>query len=343
MSMANLPSVNSSSSPRFTFWITIGSIVMVVVGLYFVFPYTFGYGLEKISLASMCYQLWHAYGDWEHGMMVLPIVIWLSWRLRKELAALPICGAHSGLAITMFALFCFWIGYRTDIQYVGFVSAQILISGLIIWFLGWQQMRKLLFPWLFLTFMWPFLFLDSIIAFPLRMVMAEMSYHFLNLIGLDTIRVGSAIVSAPDAAQGLAAGARFEVDIADPCSGIRSLFALTMVSSLYGHLTMQKGWQVTALFLSAFPLAILGNFVRIMLLTFGVLAFGTDFAIGTLENPSAYHMAAGFVVFAVALLGMVAVADLLRRIGGWMERKVLKTNTHATEAPATTERTNFDY
>jgi hypothetical protein len=78
-------------------------------------------------------------------------------------------------------------------------------------------------------FAWPFVFLDQYVSFPLRLFMSSVSGHFLNLVGVPTVREGTAILSAADPATGLEIGKRFSVDIADPCSGIHSLFALTMV------------------------------------------------------------------------------------------------------------------
>ena len=181
------------------------------------------------------------------------------------------------------------------------------IVGLILWLLGWDMMKALAFPYIFLMFSYPFYFLDNIISFPLRGVMCELSQGFLNLVGVDTMRVGTALVSAPDYVAGLKQGERFALDVANPCSGIRSLFALMMVSALYGHLTLQKTWQKWAMFLISPALAVAGNFARMLMLTFGTILLGSGVAIGTEENPTTYHMAAGFFVFVVALGGMVAV------------------------------------
>jgi exosortase len=173
-------------------------------------------------------------------------------------------------------------------------------------------------------FAYPFYFLDNIISFPLRGVMCELSQGFLNLIGVDTMRVGTALVSAPDYAAGLKQGERFALDVANPCSGIRSLFALMMVSALYAHLTLDKTWQKLVLFALSPALAVAGNFARMLMLTFGTILMGSGVAIGTEENPTTYHMAAGFFVFVVALGGMVAVGWVLQ---GGLAKAWKKWNT----------------
>jgi exosortase len=234
--------------------------------------------------------------------------------------------------VVLAALGLYWIGYKVDITIVGFMSLQLMIGGLILWLLGWDMMKALAFPYIFLMFSYPFYFLDNIISFPLRGVMCELSQGFLNLVGVDTMRVGTALVSAPDYVAGLKQGERFALDVANPCSGIRSLFALMMVSALYGHLTLEKTWQKWMMFLISPALAVAGNFARMLMLTFGTILLGSGVAIGTEENPTTFHMAAGFFVFVVALGGMVAVGWILQ--GGLVKAwKKWNTPVEIPEAP----------
>jgi exosortase len=178
---------------------------------------------------------------------------------------------------------------------------------------GWAVFRILLFPWAFFIFAWPVPFLDPIIAFPLRMVMSTMASHLLPLLGVACLQNGTGLLSPADVLNNIPVGARFHIDIADPCSGIRSLFALLMFSALFGYLFLPRLWQQWLIFLSAFPLAILGNLARVVMLVFGSIWFGSEFAIGTTEQPSWFHEDCGFLVYAVALGAEVLLASLLTR------------------------------
>jgi len=165
--------------------------------------------------------------------------------------------------------------------------------------------------WVLFGLTWPWIFLIEPVSVPLRMVMTQLTAGFLELIGEDIVRRGTTIVSAPTPE--LEAGARFSLKVSAACSGLRSLFALCMVSLLYGYLSLEKGWQRFVLMLSAFPFAILGNFVRMVLLYVGTLAAGSEFAIGRGEHdPSPYHIGAGIVVFVVALGAMMVLVRVLR-------------------------------
>jgi exosortase len=257
--------------------------------------------------------IWKNNPEWEHCWLVPLFALGLVVYRRKALAALPVSGSWLGLAALLGTLFVYWVGYLADNIYVGYAAMLGFIGSLVLWFLGWQWLKAISFPIAFLAFMFPLPFMDNFLAFPLRIFMSTVSVGFLNLIGLPCLHQGTAIVSTPDFAAGLAAGERFAVDVADPCSGIRSLFALMMVSALYGFIAMDKSWQKWAVFLASVPLAVAGNFARIIMLTIGTIALGPETAIGTLEEQTTFHMLSGFLVFAVALGGMLGVGWLLQR------------------------------
>ena len=300
-----------------TLWVEVAVAFAVVIGLYGFIPYNFGFESKARSVFEMLQRFWSdpSTADWHHGMIVPLISVGLILHRAKELEKVVIQPSGWGVLGVVAALALFWVGYKIDITIVGFLSLQMMIGGLILWLFGWEMMKAVAFPYAFLMFAYPFYFLDTIVAFPLRGLMCQMSQFFLNLVGVDTLRVGTALVSAPDYAKGLAQGQRFALDVATPCSGIRSLFALMMVSALYAHLTLQKGWQKWVLFLLSPALAVLGNFARMVMLTLGTILLGSAVAIGTEEHPTTFHMAAGFFVFVVALGGMVGVSRILQGIG----------------------------
>lgn len=284
----------------------------VFFGLFAWFPYASGYGAHRVHMFKFMDFVWKS-PEWEHCWLVPFAVAGLVFYRRKSLAVLPLEGAWTGLAALVGALFIYWVGYLADNIYLGYVSMLAFVAACILWLLGWKWVKALAFPVAFLAFMFPLPFMDNFLAFPLRTLMSSVSVTFLNAVGLPCLQSGTAIVSAPDFTAGLAAGGRFAVDVADPCSGIRSLFALMMVSALYGYIAMDRPWQKWAVFLSSIPLAVAGNFARIIMLTLGTVTLGAETAIGSLEEPTVFHMASGFLVFGVALGGMLLFGWLLQR------------------------------
>lgn len=287
-------------------------ICVAALALLLTVPYYLGYTDARQSIAAYLPQAW-SMEQWQHCWLVLPAIAFIVYQQRASLSSLPLKGSWLGLPAMGFGLLFYFVGFRVDNVYFGYAAIQILIPSTILWLVGWQVFWKLAFPVAFLVFAWPLFFLEERITFPLRVVMSNASAFVLNGLGIDVVRQGTGLISAPDPQLGVPAGARFSVDVADPCSGIRSLFALMMVSALYGHFTLKTWWQKWVLFLCSIPLAVAGNLVRILTLTLGTIAFGADFAIGkhALTDPSWFHMGAGYLVFAVALGGMVIIGWLL--------------------------------
>jgi exosortase len=159
---------------------------------------------------------------------------------------------------------------------------------------GRGSFRVLFFPITFLLLMIPLNFLDERVGFPLQQLMARSSTGILNLLGIETTRIGTGIYSRV-----------FHFDVAAPCSGIRSLMALTTVTAAYAYVTQQVQWKRWVLFLSAMPLAVLGNIARVTSIALVAEVYGQEVA------GKAYHDYSGFIVFAVAISTMVIIGLML--------------------------------
>ena len=73
-----------------------------------------------------------------------------------------------------------------------------MLIGSILWLFGWEWFKASFFYLAFLCFMWPLLFLESTLAVPLRYVMVESASSVMTLVGVDNLRVGTAILSTAD-------------------------------------------------------------------------------------------------------------------------------------------------
>jgi exosortase len=313
------PSSDAIANRLMPFW-HLAALCAILAGatVLFLVPYSQGYGFVPVPLWSNLVSIWGAkeFQDWQHGMIVPVISLGLLWMERKKIAAASVKPSNVGIVVVIAALAAYWVGLRAQTHYIGWLSVQLFVAGAITWLLGWAVMRAVFFPWAFLVFAWPLPFLTENIAVPLRHLMAGLSSAFLNLVGIATLKVGTALRSAAqyatDGSVTQPVGALFTLDVADPCSGIRSLFAIIMVSAIFGYLTLPTWWQRIALIVCSIPLVIVGNFFRMLMLTFGTIWFGSEVAIGKgIDNPSLYHQGAGYAVFGVALLGMLAVQKIL--------------------------------
>jgi len=301
-----------TSSTRFTLLST-GVLSLLLMGILLSVQYSFGISESSYSLGRYIWRNWQDNEDMSHGMMVVPIVLFLIYHRREKLLSLKPKAGLGGLLMLIVGLLLFWAGNQADVTFIGLVSVMIVLAGTVWWLLGWEFLKELAFPISFLIFAIPFPGLDMMVALPLRFIMSKASVLVLNTIGIPVVLSGTGILSAPDQALHLVAGQRFAVDVANPCSGIRSLFALMMVTALFAQFTLNNVWKKWILFLCSPPLAVAGNLARIIMLTIGTVAFGSEFALGKnpLENPSWFHLTAGYLVFIVALCGMMGVGWLL--------------------------------
>jgi EpsI family protein len=292
------------------------SVVLFGILLFF-FPFDTGYSTLRNPLGWALWTTWITVTpdaqDYTYCFFVPLMVAYLIYERKSQILQAPIRSSNAALGWILFGLFLFWIGSRAGKQYIGCAAIQMLLAGIIFWFWGGSVFRPLFFAWALIAFAWPLPFIDSAVAFPLRMIVSHLAYEALNLIGIACVQNGTGLLSAPNPAAGLQLGERFQIDVADPCSGIHSLMPLLMFSAFYSFFFIKRIWQQWTIFLSAIPLTILGNVVRILLLVTGTLTWGTSFALGTNESPSWYHEACGYVVFIVVLGVECLLAYLLQR------------------------------
>jgi len=239
---------------------------------------------------------WNNISHYSHGPLIPAIALGLLWWKRGELAGLTVVPLKRGVAVVAFAMFLYYAGVRAEQERVVVISFVVLLYGLALALGGRELFRVVFFPISFLLLMVPLNFLEERVALPLRHLMAGSATATLNAIGIETVRSGTGIFSDV-----------FKFDVANPCSGIQSLMALTTVTAAYGYVTQASQWKRWFLFLCAMPLAVLGNYVRVV----GIALVAQNF--GTKTAMELHDTIAGFVVFAVALAAMVAVGWLLNQ------------------------------
>ncbi|TDU73405.1 exosortase [Prosthecobacter fusiformis] len=276
-------------------------------------PYAAGYGDFRLTLWQELLVRWQD-PTWQHGFLAPFIAGWLVWRERAVLSILPSKTSAWGLLIIVMALLFYFAGYKANNYYFGAFGMQWFVAGAVLWIWGKDHARCLIFTWLMLGFMWPLVFLEESLGYRLQVLMVESVSIVLNALQVDTIRDGTALLSAPDAESGRTMGQLFSLKVDGPCSGMRSLFALLKVAALFGYFSQRTISRRLFIFLCSIPLAVVANMVRIFILLGGTVLFGQEFAVGNQEQDvSAFHFASGIAVYLVALLGLQTVAFLVNR------------------------------
>lgn len=305
---------NNLLNPRTLRWLGLGALLLAVGLLFAAWPYQQWEFGRRLSILHGWAKWVSKYADWQFCLVVPPLVGWLVWLRRDELRRMPWQGSWLGVPVLLTGFFFYWLGYKADTGYPGFLAVQLVLAGMILLVAGHGWMRVLFFAWLFLFFAWPMQPLEDSVASPLRPRTAAMTATLLNLVGVPAVNEGSALQSAPDPERGLKMGEAFSLDVDAKCSGINSLFALMMISALLGYMALKRPRSRLILFLCSVPLAVAGNVVRLLLLAAGTLMFGSEFAVGRRiadhQEMSPFHTFAGFAVFGVALAGMFALCWL---------------------------------
>ncbi len=240
----------------------------------------------------------HGGADYSHGYLIPFVVLGVLWLRRHDLAAAPKAVCKWGLAVVVLALLLHWLGAKAQQTRISLLGLMLFAWGLPFYLHGWQVAKILIFPCAYLIFCIPLNFLDQV-SHPLRMFAAWASVGILNGLGIEAERSGSAIYST-------AAGG-FNFDVADPCSGIRSLLAMAALTAVYAYLTQKTFIKKWILFICALPLAVIGNMARVATIGLVAQAFGEELAV------TLYHDYSGFVVFGVAIVCMVGIGSLLNK------------------------------
>ena len=147
----------------------------------------------------------------------------------QAIAPCPVLDRSSAGALSLLVLVLGVLG--ADI-FLPRVSLLILLAGLIILFQGWTFFRAVLFPWAFLILMVPIpALIISRVTFPLQLLASKLATALLELVGVPVLRQGNVITLAP-----------MQLDVAEACSGIRSLLTLVTLAIIYGYLMETRKW-----------------------------------------------------------------------------------------------------
>ncbi len=234
------------------YWGPLAISVLVLVWFYG-FEMRYGAGRGQ-SAFGWIWSAWNGETDYEHGPLFPLIIAGLIFYRSKRLRAAMGQGSCWGLAVVVLGAILYAAGYRTLQPRVTMGALPILLWGGAWFFWGWSLARMLLFP---LFFFWLAIPLPSFqqATTQLQLLATSMAHHGAGLFGVETVVQGTAISSIH--------GGWEPLEIAKGCSGIRSLMALLMISGAWAYAADMALWKRVLLFLSAFPLAIFGNGLRV--------------------------------------------------------------------------------
>lgn len=224
--------------------------------------------------------------NYSHGFFVPVFSLFVIWSERDKLRRLALEPSASGLIVLFFGLIVLAAGTLGAELFLSRFSLLLTIAGLVVITFGWNYMRAVFFPWIFLLFMIPIpaIILNQI-TFPLQLLASKAAAVTLPLVGVPVLREGN-IIQLPAMA----------LEVAEACSGIRSLMSLATLAIIYGYLLEPRTSIRIILAFASIPIAVLANSLRIIGTGLLVQYWDPDKAQGF------FHEFSGWVIFVVSLV-----------------------------------------
>ena len=267
--------------------------------------------------------------NYSHGLLIPVIIGYILWSQRERFAqTIRSSNPLFGVAAVGLALLALWAGTAGAELFIQRLSLVLMLAGVVVYFWGFRLLQLLVVPLFLLLLSIP---IPSIIfnkiAFPLQLFASRCAVWSMGLFDIPVLRHGNVIELMP-----LGARETKRLEVVEACSGIRSLMTLVTLAVVFAYFTHPRDdgsagganqsspsglvsrirtygfWRSTILVLSAVPIAIFTNALRVS--GTGVLAhyYGTQIADGF------FHSFSGWVIYIVAFVMLFAVGILLDRV-----------------------------
>jgi exosortase len=234
---------------------------------------------------SKLVNAWLELPDYSHGILVPIFAGYLIWAKRKALLQTKLKPTWNGIAVVALALALLVLGEFGAELFLSRISFIVLCAGLVLGFGGWRLLKELRFVLLVLMLAVPIpTIVFNQIALPMQGLASALATALLHYMGVPALRLGN-IIELPS----------MQLEVAEACSGIRSLVSLFTLAIFYGYFLENTFSRRLILALASIPIAIAANAVRI---------FGTGMCIQYWDADKAlgfFHQFSGWVMFLVSL------------------------------------------
>jgi exosortase len=264
---------------------TLGAVLALAAAMAWV------YGGILLSLGRQ----WANDDNYSHGFFVIPLAAFFAWERRNALLRAERRPNTFGLLIIGASLLLLVAGRLGAELFLTRISLVGVLVGITLYLFGREHLRVLAFPLAFLLLMIPLpAIVFNKIAFPLQLLASQVGETAIAAAGIPVLREGN-ILQLPTR----------DLEVAEACSGIRSLVSLLMLAIVLGYFTERRTGARVLIAVAAVPIAIAANAARVA---------GTGLA-SELISPAAaegfFHSFSGWLVFVVAFAGLMIVQRLI--------------------------------
>lgn len=259
---------------------------------------SYGY-VETNSLEYWLYNAYmHSTMTEDHGLLIPFVVLVLFWFRRKPLLALKHEIWPPALVLLGFCLLLHLVGYRIQQQrlsVLGFFGGMYALMGLA-W--GRAFLKASFFPYFLFSFCMPLGALAEPVTFPMRLLVTQIVSVISHVMGMDVIREGTQLFNSSHT---------YSYEVAAACSGLRSVIAIFCISVIYAFMNFEGLGKRLLLVVAAFPLAIIGNVIRMMSIVVAAEVSGQEFGNFVHENSII-----SLTPYVPAIFGVMAIGHWLR-------------------------------
>ncbi len=265
------------------YWQVAGAATLICLAL---LPVLFG-ATARAMLAA-----WDGTTAYGYCFLVLPLCAWLTWQRRERLMAVRPRPALAGFIVLLAAAAAWLLGDLSGSMVVAEFALVVMAQGIVIALLGIDAARVLVFPLAYLLFLVPAG--ESLIP-PLQAFTADFTVALLRLAGLP-VRADGLVIQTPGMIWA----------VAEACAGLKFLIASVAIGALLSEMFLQS-WRRRILFmLLSVAVPVIANGLRAFLVV--LIAYYTDNKYATGID----HLLYGWVLFALVLAGMIAIAIAMR-------------------------------
>jgi exosortase len=243
-------------------------------------------------------QDWYTDDNYSHGFLIIPIALYFVWERRAKLAEVLRRPSYWGITVVLGSLALLLAGILGSELFLTRISILGTIAGSILFLYGWNHLKILLLPIAFLLLMIPVpAIIFNQIAFPLQLLASRFGEMTLIACQVPVLREGNVIHLA-----------NTSLEVAEACSGIRSLISLLTLGIVYSYFTDSRLWVRIVLIVGTIPIAIAANGIRVS---------GTGVAAhfyGPAAAQGFFHTFSGWIIFIAAFIMMFILYRILALI-----------------------------
>ena len=246
-----------------------------------------------------------------HGPIIFAVSIWfLIFKANQqtpEQSANDRPAPKTGWVVLTLGLLAYALG-RSQAVYLFEVGSMIPIAvAVVLIFFGAKTAGRLWFAFFLMLFMIPLPgSVIDLLTQPMKIAVSWGAEHLLFWLDYPVARRGVTLTIG-----------QYQLLVADACSGLNSLFSLEALGLLYLNVTRNEtAVRNTLLAICIIPISYASNLTRVVVLCLVTYYFGDEAGQGFL------HQFSGMVLFLTALVIIVCVDALLRRISAyWYARR----------------------